>query len=162
MNNYKKGYTLIETILVITIVFILGGITITLCIESIGDYNLSLNNCYYEDKFDNALLNLESLCTSAGIEHIEVNKKNDIYLNEIMSDNIIIKFEDINGNEKVKIIYLNKDKLMIKTINFLNGLVSVGNNILIDKIEEFSVIKKNKIIYYVIKSKENGVRIRCI
>ena len=57
MSNYKMGYTLIETILVIAIVFILGGITITLSIESINDYNLSLSNCYYEDKFDNALLN---------------------------------------------------------------------------------------------------------
>ena len=53
MSNYKMGYTLIETILVIAIVFILGGITITLSIESINDYNLSLSNCYYEDKFDN-------------------------------------------------------------------------------------------------------------
>jgi len=32
------GYTLIETILVIAIVFILGGITITLSIESINAY----------------------------------------------------------------------------------------------------------------------------
>ena len=58
MSNYKMGYTLIETILVIAIVFILGGITITLSIESINDYNLSLSNCYYEDKFDNALLKI--------------------------------------------------------------------------------------------------------
>ena len=146
MSNYKMGYTLIETILVIAIVFILGGITITLSIESINDYNLSLSNCYYEDKFDNVLLNLESLCTSA----------------EIIGDNITVKFKDINNDEKIKIIYLNKEKLMIKTISFSNGIVSVGNNVLIDKIENFSVKKKNKLIYYSIKSKENGVRIRCI
>ena len=152
MSNYKMGYTLIETILVIAIVFILGGITITLSIESINDYNLSLSNCYYEDKFDNALLNLESLCTSAGIEYIEANKElNDVYSSEVIGDNIT-----------VKIIYLNKEKLMIKTIGFSNGIVSVGNNVLIDKIENFSVKKKNKLIYYSIKSKENGVRIRCI
>ena len=90
MSNYKMGYTLIETILVIAIVFILGGITITLSIESINDYNLSLSNCYYEDKFDNALLNLESLCTSAGIEYIEANKElNDVYSSEVIGDNII-------------------------------------------------------------------------
>ena len=29
MSNYKMGYTLIETIRVIAIVFILGGLTIT-------------------------------------------------------------------------------------------------------------------------------------
>ena len=143
MSNYKMGYTLIETILVIAIVFILGGITITLSIESINDYNLSLSNCYYEDKFDNALLNLESLCTSAGIEYIEGNKElNDVYSAEIIGDNITVKFKDINNDEKIKIIYLNKEKLMI--------------------IENFSVKKKNKLIYYSIKSKGNGVRIRCI
>lgn len=163
MSNYKMGYTLIEIILVIAIVFILGGITITLSIESINDYNLSLSNCYYEDKFDNALLNLESLCTSAGIEYIEGNKElNDVYSAEIIGDNITVKFKDINNDEKIKIIYLNKEKLMIKTISFSNGIVSVGNNVLIDKIENFSVKKKNKLIYYSIKSKENGVRIRCI
>ena len=163
MSNYKMGYTLIETILVIAIVFILGGITITLSIESINDYNLSLSNCYYEDKFDNALLNLESLCTSAGIEYIEANKElNDVYSSEVIGDNITVKFKDINNDEKIKIIYLNKEKLMIKTIGFSNGIVSVGNNVLIDKIENFSVKKKNKLIYYSIKSKENGVRIRCI
>ena len=110
MSNYKMGYTLIETILVIAIVFILGGITITLSIESINDYNLSLSNCYYEDKFDNALLNLESLCTSAGIEYIEANKElNDVYSSEVIGDNITVKFKDINNDEKIKIIYLNKE-----------------------------------------------------
>ena len=110
MSNYKMGYTLIETILVIAIVFILGGITITLSIESINDYNLSLSNCYYEDKFDNVLLNLESLCTSAGIEYIEGNKElNDVYSAEIIGDNITVKFKDINNDEKIKIIYLNKE-----------------------------------------------------
>ena len=99
MSNYKMGYTLIETILVIAIVFILGGITITLSIESINDYNLSLSNCYYEDKFDNALLNLESLCTSAGIEYIEANKElNDVYSSEVIGDNITVKFKDINND----------------------------------------------------------------
>ena len=31
---------------------------------------------------------------------------------------------------------------MIKTIGFSNGIVSVGNNVLIDKIENFSVKKE--------------------
>ena len=93
MSNYKMGYTLIETILVIAIVFILGGITITLSIESINDYNLSLSNCYYEDKFDNALLNLESLCTSAGIEYIEANKE----LNDVYSENPDCNFRPSPG-----------------------------------------------------------------
>ena len=85
-----------------------------------------------------------------------------MYSSEVIGDNITVKFKDINNDEKIKIIYLNKEKLMIKTISFSNGIVSVGNNVLIDKIENFSVKKKNKLIYYSIKSKENGVRIRCI
>ena len=55
MSKNKRGYTLIESIVVIAIVFILGGITIGLSFEGVKDYYISLYNCYYEDKFDNAL-----------------------------------------------------------------------------------------------------------
>lgn len=163
MSNYKMGYTLIETILVIAIVFILGGITITLSIESINDYNLSLSNCYYEDKFDNALLNIESLWKSSAIVAIEINSSfDDVYTSEITGDNIVVKFKEISGNEKTKIIHLSNGKLMLKTISSEDGKIKVGNNTIIDNINDFTVIKKGKLIYYCISSENSGVRIRCI
>ena len=50
MNNRKEGYTLIEVIVVIAILMILGGITITLSYETIENYIININKSYYEDK----------------------------------------------------------------------------------------------------------------
>lgn len=163
MSKSKRGYTLIECIIVIAIVFILGGITIGLSFEGIKDYYVSLYNCYYEDKFDNALLNIESLCSSAAIVSIEINSSfTDTHTSEITGDNILIKFKETNGNEKTKIIHFSNGKLMMTTINYEGGIVKVGNNIIIDKVNDFTVIKKGKLIYYCISSENSGVRIRCI
>ena len=41
MSKNKRGYTLIESIVVIAIVFILGGITIGLSFEGVKDYYIS-------------------------------------------------------------------------------------------------------------------------
>ena len=163
MSKNKRGYTLIESIVVIAIVFILGGITIGLSFEGVKDYYISLYNCYYEDKFDNALLNIESLWKSAAIVAIEINSSfDDVYTSEITGDNIVVKFKEISGNEKTKIIHLSNGKLMLKTISSEDGKIKVGNNTIIDNINDFTVIKKGKLIYYCISSENSGVRIRCI
>ena len=47
MNNRKKGYTLIEVIVVIAILMILGGITITLSYETIENYIININKKKY-------------------------------------------------------------------------------------------------------------------
>ena len=152
MSKNKRGYTLIESIVVIAIVFILGGITIGLSFEGVKDYYISLYNCYYEDKFDNALLNIESLWKSSAIVAIEINSSfDDVYTSEITGD-----------NEKTKIIHLSNGKLMLKTISSEDGKIKVGNNTIIDNINDFTVIKKGKLIYYCISSENSGVRIRCI
>ena len=111
MSKNKRGYTLIESIVVIAIVFILGGITIGLSFEGVKDYYISLYNCYYEDKFDNALLNIESLWKSSAIVAIEINSSfDDVYTSEITGDNIVVKFKEISGNEKTKIIHLRSEE----------------------------------------------------
>lgn len=163
MSKNKRDYTLIESIVVIAIVFILGGITIGLSFEGVKDYYISLYNCYYEDKFDNALLNIESLWKSSAIVAIEINSSfDDVYTSEITGDNIVVKFKEISGNEKTKIIHLSNGKLMLKTISSEDGKIKVGNNTIIDNINDFTVIKKGKLIYYCISSENSGVRIRCI
>ncbi|WP_195999600.1 prepilin-type N-terminal cleavage/methylation domain-containing protein [Clostridium sp. 1001271B_151109_B4] len=163
MNKNKRGYTLIESIIVIAIIFILGGITIVLSFEGIKDYYVSLYNCYYEDRFDNALLNIESLCNSAAIVSIEINSSfSDIYSSEINGNNIVVKFKETNDNQKTKIIHLSNGKLMMKTISYESGIVKTGNNTIIDKVNDFTVIKKGKLIYYCISTENSGVRIRCI
>ena len=130
MSKNKRGYTLIESIVVIAIVFILGGITIGLSFEGVA---------------------------------IEINSSfDDVYTSEITGDNIVVKFKEISGNEKTKIIHLSNGKLMLKTISSEDGKIKVGNNTIIDNINDFTVIKKGKLIYYCISSENSGVRIRCI
>lgn len=158
MIGIKKGYTLIEVIVVITIIMLLGGITVTLAVESVSDYFVNIERCFLEDKFDNALLNMDIMCNSGGIVSIRINEQ----FNDIKSNNIKINYKDINGNLKVKIIYLKGENLMVRTLNYEGGILSVGDNIILNNINDFQVIEKGKLTYYKIKSLKYGERVRCL
>lgn len=163
MRKRKFGYTLIEVIVVLTIVLLLGGITITLSYETIGNYFINVDRCYSEDKFDNALLNIDTLCNSNGIISIEENKVFiDKITKDIKSNNIVITFKDINENIKIKIIYLQNESLMVRTLNYDGKVLTIGNNIILDKVNNFQVKRKRNLIYYYIENKENKIRGRCI
>lgn len=163
MRKRKFGYTLIEVIVVLTIVLLLGGITITLSYETIGNYFINVDRCYSEDKFDNALLNIDTLCNSNGIISIEENKVFiDKITKDIKSNNIVITFKDINENIKIKIIYLQNESLMVRTLNYDGRVLTIGNNIILDKVNNFQVKRKRNLIYYYIENKENKIRGRCI
>lgn len=163
MRKRKVGYTLIEVIVVLTIVLLLGGITITLSYETIGNYFINVDICYSEDKFDNALLNIDTLCNSNGIISIEENKVFiDKITKDIKSNNIVITFKDINENIKIKIIYLQNESLMVRTLNYDGRVLTIGNNIILDKVNNFQVKRKRNLIYYYIENKENKIRGRCI
>ena len=163
MKKCKGGYTLIEVIAVLAIVLLLGGITITLSYETIGNYFINVEKCYSEDKFDNALLNIDAICNSNGIISIEENKIfTDKVNKDIKSNNIVITFKDTKENIKIKIIYLQNEKLMLRTLNYDGGILSVGNNTILDKVDDFKVKRKKNLIYYYIENKENKVRGRCI
>lgn len=163
MKKRKGGYTLIEVIAVLAIVLLLGGITIILSYETIGNYFINVEKCYSEDKFDNALLNIDAICNSNGIISIEENKIfTDKVNKDVKSNNIVITFKDIKENIKIKIIYLQNEKLMLRTLNYDGGILSVGNNTILDKVDDFKVKRKKNLIYYYIENKENKVRGRCI
>ena len=163
MKKRKGGYTLIEVIAVLAILLLLGGITITLSYETIGNYFINVEKCYSEDKFDNALLNIDAICNSNGIISIEENKIfTDKVNKDVKSNNIVITFKDIKENIKIKIIYLQNEKLMLRTLNYDGGILSVGNNTILDKVDDFKVKRKKNLIYYYIENKENKVRGRCI
>lgn len=163
MSKRKEGYTLIEVIIVLAIVLLLGGVTITLSYETIGDYFINIDRCYSEDKFDNALLNIDAICNSNGIISIDENKAfTDKLTNDIKSNNIVVTFKDINEKVKVKIIYLKNEKLMIRTLSYDEDTVTVGDNAILDKVKSFQVKRKKNLIYYYIENKESKVRGRCI
>lgn len=158
MRKLKKGYTLIEVIVVIAIIMLLGGVTITLTVESIRDYFVNIERCFLEDKFDNALLNMDTICNSGGIVSIKINEP----FKDIKSNNITINYTDINGNLKIKIIYLKGENLMVRTLNYESDTLSVGDNVILDNINEFEVIEKENLIYYRIGSLKYGERVRCL
>ena len=163
MSKRKEGYTLIEVIIVLAIVLLLGGVTITLSYETIGDYFINIDRCYSEDKFDNALLNIDAICNSNGIISIDENKAfTDKLTNDIKSNNIVVTFKDINEKVKVKIIYLKNEKLMIRTLSYDEDTVTVGDNAILDNVNIFQVKRKKNLVYYYIENKESKVRGRCI
>ena len=163
MSKRKGGYTLIEIIVILAIVFLLGGVTIILSYETIGDYFINIDKCYSEDKFDNALLNIDTICNSNGIISIEENKVfTDKLTKDIKSNNIVVTFKDINENIKIKIIYLQNEKLMVRTLNYNGDMLSVGDNTILDKVKKFQVKRKKNLIYYYIENKESKVRGRCV
>lgn len=158
MLGIKKGYTLIEVMVVISIIMLLGGITVTLTVESISDYFINVERVFLEDKFDNALLNMDIICNGGEIVSIEVNEK----FNDIKSNNIKVNYKDIKGNLKIKIIYLKGENLMVRTLNYESGTLSVGDNIILNNVNSFEVIEKEKLIYYKINSLKYGERVRCL
>lgn len=163
MNKVKKGYTLIEVIIVLAIVLLLGGTTIALSYETIENYFINLEKCYREDKFDNALLYIDTLCNSCGIVSVEENKIfTEKLTKDIKSNNIVVTSKEINEDTAVKIIYLKDNSLKVRTLNYKGKNVSVGDNTLLDKVNEFKVKRKKNLIYYYIKNKESKLRGRCI
>ena len=163
MSKCRKGYTLIEVIIVLAIVLLLGGVTTTLSYETLGDYFINLDRCYNDDRFDNALLYIDTLCNSNGIISIEENKVfTDKLTSDIKSDNIVVPLKNINEEVSVKIIYLRDNNLKVRTLNYKEDTVSVGDNTLLDKVISFKVRTKKNLVYYYIENKESKVRGRCI
>ena len=146
MSKYKKGYTLIEVVIILAIVLLLGGVTLTLSYETIKDYFINIDMCYSEDKFDNALLNMDSICNSNGIVSIEENKVfTDKLTNDIKSNNIVVTFKDVNEKITIKIIYLKDERVVVRTLNYDGAIVTVGDNTLLDKVKDFQVIRKKNL-----------------
>lgn len=165
MINKKTGYTLIELIAVMAITLILGGITITLTYESIKDYMVNIKRCYREDKIDNAMLNIDTICNSNGIIDIESNVYFEIRVaKDIPLTNIVVTVKESIYSEdyKVKIIFLKDKKLMLRTLNYVGGIVTVGNNVILDEVTEFIVVTKGNLIYYEFENLNSKTRIRCI
>lgn len=163
MSKYKKGYTLIEVVIILAIVLLLGGVTLTLSYETIKDYFINIDMCYSEDKFDNALLNMDSICNSNGIVSIEENKVfTDKLTNDIKSNNIVVTFKDVNEKITIKIIYLKDERVVVRTLNYDGAIVTVGDNTLLDKVKDFRVIRKKNLIYYYIENNSSKSRGRCI
>lgn len=160
-SKKNRGYTLLELIIVIAIIMSLSGISISLIVKSLHNYNDNVERSLNLSDFDNAMLNFDSLCNSTLIVSIKANCED--YL-KTLGDNIVINYIDNyeNGTVKKKIIYFSNEKLRVKTISNEGSSSDSGYNILLNDVAEFKVISKGNLIYYEITTKWGGNRIRCI
>lgn len=157
----KDGFTLLELIIVIAIMIFLSGIIIPTIVKSVYSYKNHVNRSLELASFDNAMLNLDSLCNGPFIISFEAN--NTEYLSTL-GNNIVIEYLDNyeSGDIKKKIIYLNDEKLKVRTISKEGNILVIGNNILLNNTTDFKVTTKGNLIYYKISTKLGGNRIRCI
>lgn len=160
-SKKNRGYTLLELIIVIAIIMSLSGISISLIVKSVHNYNDNVKRSLNLSDFDNAMLNFDSLCNSTLIVSIQANCQD--YL-KTLGDNIVINYIDNyeKGTVKKKIIYFSNQKLRVKTISNEGSSSDSGYNILLNDVAEFKVISKGNLIYYEITTKWGGNRIRCI
>ena len=158
MSRYKRGYTLLEFVAVMSMFLIIGAIVINLGIFSVKDYLNKVDKGVMLEKFDNAMLNIDIICNKASIVSIDGNVTAAL----CKGNNIVIQY--IENNEEIKkTIYLNGNRLMVNTVVIKNGYnVDEGNNVILSNVENFEVNKKGKLIYYTIEIKNSGERIRCI
>ena len=158
MSRYKRGYTLLEFVAVMSMFLIIGAIVINLGIFSVKDYLNKVDKGVMLEKFDNAMLNIDIICNKASIVSIDGNVTAALG----KGNNIVIQY--IENNEEIKkTIYLNGNRLMVNTVVIKNEYnVDEGNNVILSNVENFEVNKKGKLIYYTIEIKNSGERIRCI
>ena len=159
-SEKKKGYTLIETVISIAIIILLLPVIATITIESIvefkkyNEYIVELNN------LDAAVLNIDKLLREEAIEEI-YKGKDSVY----KTDSIFIKI--IENEEKnlwmKKQIYIRGKDIKIKTTRY-NGKVQISNktNTLLNKVEEFDILEKENLIYYIIEMESGLKRIRSL
>lgn len=164
MNCKKKskGFTLIEIVIVMGITIAISGAIISLIIESLHNYDEALNKSLRLSTLDNAMINIDILCNSPLIIEHEANS---IEYKTRFGENILISYwESYSGgiiNEKL--VYLSGEELKVRTYRIINGNKEERTtNVLLKDVSEFKVIIKDKLIYYKIKTKYGGKRVRCI
>lgn len=151
-SNKKKGYTLIEMIVVIAISAIAMGIGITLIMNSYKNYMNIRKETIKADELDNVLLTIDRLLTENMIKSINYNTTS----NEIKIDYLIEHGKD---SIKSKVIRRDVETLIVES---LDGIEVKNKRVILKKVEKFEVISKQKLYYYKITLKNGEDIIRCI
>lgn len=157
-SNKKRGFTLIELILVMFIQLILLSLFFKVVLTSYKSYTALLEGSISQDSFDDSLLNIDRLLKTQMVKEIEVQDTN-------LTSNSMIKIKykiDHNKDEiKEKRIYLDNVNKKVVLETYINN-EKKGVNIIMRKVSDFTIIKKEKIYYLKIKSMDGDERIICI
>ena len=156
IDKRVKGYTLIETIAVISISTIVMAIGFTLIISTYKNYANIIEESTRIDEIDNALLSIDRLLTGNMITEINPNiVKNEIEVNYLRDHEKTLV--------KTKLIRHQGEKLVVETHNKgqPDNSLLVRNTILKD-VKAFTIIQKEKLYYYKITLKTGDEIIQCI
>ncbi len=157
-NKRKRGFTLIELILVMFIQLILLGLSFKIALTANKNYTNLIKNSVSQDSFDDALLNIDRLLKTQMVKSIEI-QENDLNNNAMIK----IKYKiDHNKNEvKEKRIFLDNINKKIVLETYIDNKRK-GINIIMRRVSDFTIIKKDKIYYLKINSLDGEERIICI
>lgn len=151
-SHKRRGYTLIELISVISISTIVMFIGVTLIISSYKNYINIKESAIKEDEIDNVLLTIDRLLTENMIKKID----NDITNNKI---EITYLIEYGKEDEKKKVIRKDAETLVVESMESLN---IKNTRVILEKVNEFIIIKKGNLYYYKIMLKDGRDIIRCM
>lgn len=135
----RKGVTLVETIMYISLASLLFSLMIGLIISLTSYRNQYINNAIEEDLVLNGIIAISSNLTKGQINSIDVE-----------NNKIIIRYG--SSNKSSQIAKYNNSNL---AISYYDGISLTTVNKIITDIEEFEAIKKNKLVYIKIKIKGN-------
>ena len=156
IDKRVKGYTLIETIAVISISTIVMAIGITLIISTYKNYANIIEESTRIDEIDNALLSIDRLLTGNMITEINPDiVKNEIEVNYLRDHEKTLV--------KTKLIRRQGERLVVETHNKgqPDNSLLVRNTIL-KNVKAFTIIQKEKLYYYKITLKTGDEIIQCI
>lgn len=135
MKYNKHGSTLIELEVHIFILIIIFILSLTAYREIINFYSKSIDELSVYNELDDAYVNLKNVLSGDEAERTEV-KGNSIFVYCFKMYKIII-----NEDNKLKIKYYTFTDGGIESATYQNY------NLLLDNVDNFEVIKKNKLIY---------------
>ncbi|GAA0085023.1 hypothetical protein UT300007_14620 [Clostridium sp. CTA-7] len=160
INNKKKkrGFTLLEITITISIQIILIGLSYRTVLVACNSYKTLKDKAIREDAFDDGLLTIDRLLKAKMIKDIEIKEGN---LNQECEIVINIKEnhnEDGLVQKKIKLDKFNQ-KIVLET--YKNNYKR-STNVIMRDVSEFNIVKKKKLYYLKIKNSYGEEKIQCI
>ncbi|GAA0177236.1 hypothetical protein SH2C18_05020 [Clostridium sediminicola] len=147
----KKGYTLIEVIISITILAIVSSVAISLVTNLLKDHKIMANRSRYSIYAADSFNFIEKEVISSENETIYL-KSNRIYLLRYDEDYSYIDVYGSGGDKKLRISYYKKK----------NGYTSVTRNTIMENILDYKFNQKGKLLFLELTTYNGEKFYKCI
>ena len=139
----RKAFTLLETIAYLSISLILVFIEMSIFIGMNSNFYSTLSEAKELNRVSMTLANLNKI--------IALNSKSEKIKEE---DKLLLKEVIDENTSYIREIYKDKDKLVIDyKANYSSSVEKLGRNVILQDVEDFKVIEKERVIYLQIKYK---------